>query len=125
MTEISTECYHVFMLKTSAKKPQETVFKNIVREVVREEIKKEIAPFRSEIKKDFILFKDKVLGEVREIMKKFRNDLAGMKDEIIGELVKSREETTILRGDHQRVLDLEDKVEDLEKIHPQGQHLAI
>lgn len=113
------------MSKTSGKNPTETVFKNMVREVVREEIKKEIAPVRSEIKRDFILFKDEVLGEVRELMKKFRSDLAGMKDEILGELVKFREETTILRGDHQRVLDLEDQVEDLERIHPQGQHLAI
>ena len=113
------------MLKTSSKKPTETVFTNIVREVVREEIKKEFVPLRSGIRADFVLFKDEVLGEVRELLKKFRSDLADMKDEIIGELVKSREETTILKGNHQRVLDLEDKMEDLEKIHPQGQHLTI
>lgn len=113
------------MPKTSAKKPTETVFKNIVREVVREEIKRELVPTRDGIRAEIISFKEEILREVREMMKKFRSDFATMKDEIIGELVKSREETTILKGDHQRVLDLEDKMEDLEKIHPQGQHVTI
>ena len=113
------------MLKISGKKPTETVFKNIVREVVREEIKPVEERLIKGLDIKFSQFKDEIIFSIKAMLTDFRSEMAGMKDEIISELVKSREETTILKGDHQRVLDLEDKMEDLEKIHPQGQHPTI
>jgi len=94
----------------------------MVREVVREELKREMAPVRNGIRADLASFKEEVLGEVRDLFKEFRSDLAVMKVEVLGELQKFRDEMAILGGDHQRLLDLEDKVDELEKIHPQGQH---
>lgn len=54
-----------------------------------------------------------------------RSDIAQMKDEIVGELETARQEQTMLSGQHSRVIDHEERLEKLEKIHPQGLHVSI
>lgn len=53
------------------------------------------------------------------------DDIIKMLDKVFGELKIVREEQTLLSSQHGRVLDLEDKVESLEKIHPGSQHVQL
>lgn len=59
-----------------------------------------------------------------EIKEELLDDMIKLKDEIMGEIKAMREEQTILSGDHSRILDLEDNVEKLQKIHPHNKHIA-
>ncbi len=62
----------------------------------------------------FKYFKEDVIHEMLDI-----------KDVIMSELKANREEQTILSSQHDRILTLEDKMDKLESIHPQGQHQTI
>lgn len=66
--------------------------------------------------------------EVENIAKSIKDrleDIMNMLDEVMGELKTVREEQTILASQHGRVLDLEEKTEKLEKIHPNWQHSPV
>lgn len=56
---------------------------------------------------------------------RIKDEILTMKDEVMGELKAIREEQTILSSQHGRILDIEDQVEKLEKIHPKFTHTAI
>lgn len=96
-------------------KLNETFFRKVVRDIVREELRDQLDPIARRIE-------EHVLSGVEELMYKFRNDLATMKDEIITEVRDMREEYEIMKGRHTQILDLENKVEKLEEIHPNGTH---
>lgn len=68
---------------------------------------------------------DKAIGRVIDEFRKMTDEFTKMKDEVMGEMKTVREEQTILSSQHGRILDLEDKVEKLEKIHPRGQHASV
>ena len=67
--------------------------------------------------------------ELREILSEFKKDIIDemvkIKDELMGEMKAIREEQTILSADHGGILDLEDNVENLQKIHPRNQHATF
>jgi hypothetical protein len=111
------------MKKGSAHTPTNNVFKTMVHTVVREEL----APVEQRLNRRMDLkfeeLKEDVVDSVKNIMGQFRNDIATIKDEIITELKAVREEQTILSSQHSRVVDLEEKMEKLERIHPQGQRV--
>ena len=67
---------------------------------------------------------DRKMDEIKDYMVEQRSEIASIKDEIIGELKTMREEQTILNGRSAKINKIEDRMEDLEKIHPQGQHIA-
>lgn len=54
----------------------------------------------------------------------FKSDMAAMKDEIVAELQRTREESTIHKGPHDRFDEIEQRVEKLGHIHPHG-HQAV
>lgn len=115
-------------MKKVSSNPNGNIFTTIVRTVVKEElipVKEELVQVEKRLNRRMDLkfeeFKEEIIGMFRE----FRNDIATMKNEIMGELKTVREEQIILSSQHSRVVDLEDKVENLEKIHPQGQHAAV
>ncbi len=53
------------------------------------------------------------------------NDIMNILDEVMGEIRTVRDEQSILASQHGRMLDLEDKTEKLEKIHPNWQHSPV
>lgn len=95
-------------------KPTDNLFRKITRVIVKDEINTALASFESRLLEAF----DKKLYEMR-------SDNAKMKDQIVGELQTIRDEMSALNAQHQRVLDHEGRLENLEKIHPQGIHVAI
>lgn len=99
---------------------KDSVIKNIVRGVVKEVFAEELPPLEKRISKN-------IVGTVKEMLAEFRNDLTNMKDEIVGEIQDFREENTILelKGQHQRLLDVDNDVENLKRIHPKFTHAAI
>lgn len=65
-------------------------------------------------------------ASLREDWKKdVKNEIINVTDKIMGELQAIREEQEILSSQHGRILDLEDKVENLEKIHPKNSHSPL
>ena len=71
------------------------------------------------------------LAEVRDQIDEVKEQIRGLPtkdefytkmDEVVGELQAMREENTI--GSHQ-ISDHEDRIENLENIHPQGQHPPV
>ncbi len=80
----------------------ENVIQKIVRGVVIQELKTALDSF-----------KEALLYEIR-------NDLAQMKDEIMGELKTVREEQTMLNGRTVKINQIEDRVKKLEQLHPHG-----
>lgn len=68
---------------------------------------------------------DQILTEVDKKLYMMRSDNAKMQDQIVGELKTMREEMAMLNAQHQRIIDHEGRLENLEKIHPQGIHVAI
>lgn len=63
--------------------------------------------------------------EFQKMFDEFKSDFIKLKDEIIGELKAVREEQEILSSQHGRVLDLEENVEKLQRIHPHNQHVSL
>lgn len=81
--------------------------KNLTADDVRMIIQDEMGGFEERISKQFENFRSEVMKSV---------------DKIIGLFEKHDQEHEILAGRHKQILDLEDKVEKLEEIHPQSQH---
>jgi len=92
---------------------KDSVIKTVVRDVVKEEVKTAFSDFEVKMRQMF-----------NEMASGLKNDLTNMKDEIVGEIQDFREENTILelKGQHQRLLNIDKKVDQLEKIHPDNKH---
>lgn len=58
---------------------------------------------------------------VKEEFNKFRDQVMTMFDKVMKELLAIREENAIFKG---RIYDHEEKIEVLEKIHPQSRHAS-
>lgn len=71
-----------------------------------------------------VLAFNRKMDEIKDYMVEQRSEIASIKDEIMGELKIIREEQTILNGRSAKINQIEDRMEDLEKIHPHGHHLA-
>lgn len=96
------------------------VFKTIVRDVVKEELAPVNRRFES-VDRRFDSVEEK-LERIEIAFQKFRNDIINHIDHFVGEIKTYREEQTINAGQHQR---FDDRLETLEKIHPQGKHAQI
>src|SRR3989344_3296731 len=91
-------------------------FKSIVREVVKEELAPVEKRLSKKIDENFFDFKEEIIGSIKKIMSGFKNDLISIKVEIMGELKANREQQTILNNRSMMINDLEERVEELEKI---------
>ncbi len=67
----------------------------------------------------------KIQDEIRDGFKEFQSLIQGLVDPIMGELVRNREEQTLLNGRSAKINNIEDTVEKLVKLHPSGTHAAI
>lgn len=102
-----------------------TEFKGDLKQYLNEEIEKKFKQHEEKTDNRFRFFKDDVLNGVKDLVGLFRNDIASLQNKILAELQTNREEQITLSGQHSKLLNLEDKVDALEKIHPQGQHAQI
>lgn len=102
----------------------DTGIKKIVREVVREELAPVEQRFDQKLDYKFALFENKIIEGVQKLLYEFRSDLTKMKLEIVGEIQDFREENTIvdLKNQHQRIINMDESIEKLQKIHPQYTH---
>lgn len=119
------------MKKTSSSQ-NENVFKSMVRSVVKEElipVKEELIQVETRLNRRMDLkfqeFKEEIDEKLDNTYRKFRDEIMTTLDQIMGMFKKHDDEHQILSSQHQRLIDMEDKVESLEKIHPQGQHIAV
>lgn len=64
----------------------------------------------------------KLQDELRDSFREFQSLIQGLVDPIMGELIKNREEQTLLNGRSAKINHIEEKLEKLERIHPQNQH---
>lgn len=106
------------------KNSNEPVIKKIIRDVVREEIKpieNRLDSIENKIDKGFDIFLDRL----EKYFFNFRSDMAKIQDKIVGEIQNFREENTILelKGQHHRLIQAEEEIENLKNIHPKNQHL--
>jgi predicted RNase H-like nuclease (RuvC/YqgF family) len=107
-------------MATNGSNSPESAGKQFLRRVVQDElkpVKEEMQGMKTElqqVKSD--------IQQVRKEMRDYHDEVATMKDEIIAELQASREESVVDKSIHRRVLDLEDEVDQLKRIHPQGTH---
>lgn len=110
------------MRKAASLKPRENVIKKIVRDVVREEMVPVEKRITDELDTKLETFQENIIEAIGKKNDSLRSDIATMKDEIVGELKKVREEQTVLNGKSEKVNDLETRIEVLEALHPEGQH---
>ena len=89
-------------------------------------VTKKIPATREDFKELFNEFGIKLKNELKtELKDELLKEMVKLKDEIMGEIKTMREEQTIQSGDHARILDLEDAVENLQTIHPHNQHASV
>lgn len=112
-------------MKANKQTASNNVFQTIVRKVVREELvdteDRLTKKLDYRIDQRFAEFEEKI----DEKLNKFRNEIMIGIDKITGMFKKHNDEHEILNGDHKRLVAIEEKVEILEKIHPQGQHATV
>lgn len=71
---------------------------------------------------NFLAFEERIIGSVQKLLTDFRSDMAKLQLQVLGELQNMREDNEILKGQHARVVNHEERLEKLEKIHPRGSH---
>ena len=100
------------MRKTQNKKVNGNVFKTIVRGVVKEELVKSEARLSQNLM-------DKIDEKFEKTFNKYKNETVNKLDRVINELKRGYEELTAHLGRHDRI---EERVDNLEAIHPQSRH---
>lgn len=100
------------MRNTQNKKVNGNVFKTIVRSVVKEELVKSEARLSQNLM-------DKIDEKFEKTFNKYKNETVNKLDRVINELKRGYEELTAHLGKHDRI---EERVDNLEAIHPQGRH---
>lgn len=90
--------------------------------VTRTILKEELSKFERKFEQKIDLKFDVQDEKFDKKLKKNQNEILGRFDDIVGQLKDMREANTITGSLHRRVLDLEDKTDILESIHPHGQH---
>lgn len=106
------------MVKKVVRKSNGNVFKAVVRGVVREELGK----FEERVEKRFDkneFWLEKLDQKIDTTFRKYRDDVLTKMDEVVGELKTTREEQSAELMLHE---ELEERVENLESIHPKGKH---
>ena len=86
---------------------------------LKKHLKWEFMVAESMMRKDW---KEDIKKDTNEKFEKVLNEITNIKDEIMGELKTVREEQELLSSQHGRILDLEDEIEILKKIHQQNSH---
>ncbi len=123
MTRRERKCSVNIMVKKTVKKSNgNNVFKTVVRGVIREElqvVREEIHEVREEIKNKLRNTQEQLEEKVENTYRKYRDDVLTKMDSLIGEIKTDREEQAAQSMLHE---ELEERVENLESIHPQGQH---
>ncbi len=105
-------------MKTIKQSSSNNIFQTVIRKVVREELET--------VETRLVKTLDERIDEKLEnTFRKFRDEIMVGIDQITGMFKKHEEEHEILSGQHKRLIDIEEKVEVLEKIHPQSRHLAV
>lgn len=91
-----------------------------IKKIIREVVKEELSPLEKRLA-------DTIVEQVTQVVKTYRNDVNKMKDEIVGELQKFREETSVLdlKRQHKRLLDIDKDVDQLKDIHPNFTHQGL
>ena len=95
---------------------------NIVRNIVKDGLKAQKEDILEEVGGKL---KDQKQGILEEIDAKLTNLISGFYDRIdpiLKEIPASRDERTLLAG---KIAELEERMEPLEEIHPQGKHLTV
>lgn len=107
------------MIKTPNKKSNGNVFKSIVRGVVREELV--VMEKRQDKKFDNLTrnVTEKIDEKFDENFIKYRDEVLTKMDKAIAEMKKKNEEIAVHAGQHAQI---NDRLEGLEKIHPDGKH---
>lgn len=122
------------MAKGSMHTPTNNIFKTIVRTVVREElapvetrlnekIDRKFEQFEERLDSRFLAFEERMDEKLDNSFRKYRDDVMKGIDKVMGELQTIRQEQTMHQGQHQDFHEVETRVEKLEEIHPQGQHI--
>lgn len=88
---------------------------------VRKIVKEELGRFEERFEKKM----DGKVTQLREEAKDYRDDILSKIDDVMGQLQDARDEQVITASLHRRVINLEDKVEGLGRIHPQGKHASV
>ncbi len=83
---------------------------------------------KEELRMQLTALKEEVVTTVEERLEssfgKYRDELMTKLDNIVGQLQDMRDEMAAGSGDHRRLIDVEDRVEKLESLHPEGQHTS-
>ncbi len=103
----------------------ENFFRKIVKAAVTEELQPALEFQQNNILRAIDKKNERLLEAIDQKNYNLRSDIAKMKDEIVGELKTVRQEQALLSTQHQRVLNHEERLEKLEKIHPQGHHISV
>lgn len=114
------------MAKKVAKKANGNVFKTVVRSVIKDELK----PIKEEIEKVEKRLGEKLEGvearlnesldeKIDKSFRQYRDDVLTGLDPLMGEIKAVREEQAAHTLNHE---DINDRIDTLEAIHPQGQH---
>lgn len=119
------------MIKKVASK-SDGFLKNIIREEIKEafdsqnlKLDEKFQDFKSDMLFALDKTKSSILDAVDQRNFQARSDLATMKDEVVGEIKDMREEYEIMKSRHEQILEHDDKIEKLERIHPLGQHAVV
>ena len=100
------------MTKSIRKKTNGNVFKTIVRGVVQEELVKSEARLTENLM-------DKIDEKFEKTFIKYKNETVNKLDGVIKELKRGYEELTAHTGRHDVI---EERIDKMEAIHPQGRH---
>lgn len=65
---------------------------------------------------------DQIENKIEKPFYTYRNEIMTKIDGLAGRLLKQDQKDTIHDGQHERLSDIPERVENLEKIHPGGQH---
>ena len=107
------------MPKSINKKTNGNVFKTIVRGVVQEELGKTEKRLEKNFDRNFETLTQNLMDKIDERFEKYKNETVNKLDRVINELKRGYEELTAHLGRHDRI---EERVDNLEAIHPQSRH---
>ena len=96
--------------------------KNDLRVVVKEEVINAVKEEGVALKLDILQSVDARFKKFEAQFTEFRSEVMKSVDKIIGLFGNHNEEHEILGGRHKQIINLEDRMEKLETIHPQNQH---
>lgn len=82
--------------------------------MVRTGVREELVPLEQKLDRRFAEFAEEMDEKLDHTFRKYRDEVLTGLDQVMGELQEIRQEITVLSGQHERVMDLEERVENLE-----------